>query len=73
MAWLVSRGDGVAFIVLSLKYDPFITTVYLRREAYSSFTPRDWAIFLCSWAVANGFWIFLCYGGVSLISKIWHG
>jgi len=73
LAWLVARGDGVAFIVLSVKYDPFVTTAYLRREAFQRFTLRDWIIFLGSWAVANGFWIFLCYGGVSLLSRMGHG
>ena len=73
LAWLVSRGDGIAFMILSVKYDPFITTVYLRREAFQRFVRRDWIIFFGSWAVANGLWIFLCYDGVSLLSRIGHG
>lgn len=67
LAWLVARGDGAAFLVLSVKYDPFITTAYLRREAYSGMTRRDRVIFLGSWLVSNGLWIAVCYGGVSLL------
>ena len=64
LARLVGRGDGLAFLVLSAKYDPFITTAYLRREAYRGMSRRDWAIFLASWLVANGFWIAVCAGGI---------
>jgi len=67
LAWLVARGDFAAFIVLSMKYDPFITTTYLRKEAYSGMNRRDWGIFLASWFVANALWIFVCYGGISLL------
>ncbi|MDD5198313.1 MAG: hypothetical protein PHC88_00790 [Terrimicrobiaceae bacterium] len=65
--WLVSRGDGVAFVVLSVKYDPFITTAYLRCDAYTGRNGRDWTIFLASWLAANGLWIAVCYGGVSVL------
>jgi len=67
LAWLVTRGDLAAFVILSVKYDPFITTTYLRREAYSGMTRRDWHIFLASWFVANGLWIAFCYGGISAL------
>lgn len=70
LAWLVSRGDGVAFVVLSVKYDPFITTAYLRREAYKAMTRRDWAIFLGSWLVANGLWIAVCAGGIEAVRAV---
>jgi len=70
LAWLVARGDFAAFIVLSVKYDPFITTTYLRRGAYSGMKRRDWGIFLASWFVANALWIFICYGGIELLRKL---
>jgi hypothetical protein len=67
LAWLVSQGDAVAFVVLSVKYDPFITTAYMRHEAYKGMSRRDWIIFLGSWLLANGLWIAVCYGGVSFL------
>ena len=70
LAWLVGRGDGVAFLVLSVKYDPFITTAHLCREAYQAMTRRDWAIFLGSWIVANGAWIAICAGGVEAVRAV---
>lgn len=65
LAWLLSRGDAAAFVVLSAKYDPFITTAYLRRDAFNGMTRRDWTIFLGSWLVSNLLWIAVCYGGIS--------
>lgn len=72
LAWLVTRGDFAAFVILSVKYDPFITTAYLRREAYSVMTRRDWSIFLASWLVANGLWIAVCLGGISALDAAWQ-
>lgn len=73
LAWALKKGDLPACVVLSLYTDPFITTACLRRGAFNGMTSRDWRIFFGSWAVANGFWIFICYGGVSLLSRIGHG
>jgi len=70
LAWLLSRGDAVAFVVLSAKYDPFITTAYLRKSAYSGMTRRDWAIFLGSWLLANLIWIAICAGAIEAIRSL---
>lgn len=67
LAWLLHRGDGVAFLVLSAKYDPFITTAYLRQSAFNGMTRRDWRIFLASWLISNLLWIALCQGGISFL------
>ena len=67
LGWLVSRGDLMAFLVLSIKFGPFITTVYLRKDAYSDLTGRDWRNFLGSWLLSNTFWTFVCYGGVTTL------
>lgn len=72
LAWLVSRGDGVAFVILSVKYDPFITTAYLRHDAYNGMNKRDWMIFLGSWIVANGLWIAICTGGIEMVRIVWE-
>jgi hypothetical protein len=67
LGWLISRGDWIAFLVLSIKFGPFITTAYLRRGAYSGMAGRDWGIFLASWLLGNMLWSFICYGGVSCV------
>ena len=67
LAWLVSRGDWMAFLVLSIKFGPFITTVYLRKGAYNGMTGRNWNVFFGSWILSNTFWTFVCYGGVSTL------
>ena len=67
VGWLLSRGDGVAFIVLTFKNDPFITTAYLRHESYAGMKRRDWNVFLLSWVLSNAFWMTVCFGGVSFL------
>ena len=67
LAWLLTRGDGVAFVVLTLKNDPFITTAYLRHSAYSRMNVRDWVIFMGSWLISNALWLTVCFGGVSFL------
>lgn len=67
LAWLAARGDAAAFLVFSVRYDPFITTTYLRRGAFNGMAARDWGIFLASWLIGNLLWIALCHGGVSFL------
>jgi hypothetical protein len=70
LAWLLARGDGVAFVVLSAKYDPFITTAYMRCGAFTSMTSRDWGIFLGSWVIGNGEWILVLSGGIWIVRAV---
>jgi len=73
LKWMLMRGDVVAFIVLSVKYDPFITTAYLRRGTYNGFESRDWQIFLGSWALSNLFWILFLAGGIEVVkAALWN-
>ena len=51
---VANRGDALAFLVLCIKYDPFITTVYMRRgRGNHTMTARDWYIFWLSVAACN--------------------
>ena len=70
-AWLLGRGDAVAFVVLSLRFDPFITTAYLRHGAYNGLTRRDWRIFLGSVVLSNVAWTFVCFGGIAAFRRLW--
>ncbi len=70
MARLLGRGDAVAFIVLSLRFDPFITTAYIRHGAYNGLARRDWKIFLGSVALSNAAWALVCFGGVEAVRRL---
>jgi hypothetical protein len=71
-AWLLQRGEPVACLFLSIKFDPFITTLYLRRGSYNGMTRRDWKIFVASWLIGNVYWTFVCFGGVSALVWLWR-
>ena len=60
----------MAFVVLSLRYGPFITTACLRHGAYNGLARRDWKIFLGSVVLSNAAWTFVCFGGVSLLRRL---
>jgi hypothetical protein len=58
---IIRLGDVPAFIVLNCFWpngDPFMATVYLRRESekFNGLTRRDWDIFWASVLVANAYW-----------------
>jgi hypothetical protein len=55
--WSLKKGDAIAFFVLSIFEDPFITTVYLRHGSFERIKSREWKIFLSSVVVSNGYWI----------------
>lgn len=71
LRWLLSRGDGVAFVALSLRFDPFITTAYLRHGNYNGLSRRDWRIFLGSVLLSNAAWASVCFGGVQALRRLW--
>ena len=70
LRWLLTRGDGIAFLVLSIRFDPFITTAYLRRGRYNGLSSRDWRIFFGSVIVSNTAWALVCWSGVSVYKKL---
>ncbi|MEX1117308.1 MAG: formyltransferase family protein [Terrimicrobiaceae bacterium] len=41
----LKAGNIPAFLALSIYTDPFITTAYMRRGAFTAMTRRDWEIF----------------------------
>jgi hypothetical protein len=67
LAWALARGDWLAFVALSVKFDPFITTIYLRRGASGGMTRQDWRNFLLSWLIGNACWASLCFGGIEAL------
>lgn len=71
LAWLLGRGDVVAFFALSLRFDPFVTTAYLRRGQFNGLSARDWRIFLASVVVSNAAWALVCFGGIEALRRWW--
>jgi hypothetical protein len=54
-----------------IKFDPFITTAYLRHGKFSGMTKRDWTIFMSSLILGNAYWTLACYMGISLFEWGW--
>jgi len=54
--WTMKKGGWLPYFALNILFDPFITTVYFRKEKFGGLNRRDWAIFLSSVVVANTYW-----------------
>ncbi|MFZ3138664.1 MAG: hypothetical protein WA126_14875 [Thermodesulfovibrionales bacterium] len=52
---------------MSVRFDPFITTTYLRKGKFSGMTRRDWKIFIGSLLFSSAYWTLACYMGITLI------
>ncbi|MBI4686205.1 MAG: hypothetical protein HY756_00185 [Nitrospirae bacterium] len=72
-SWMLKHGEPAAFAFLSIQYDPFITTAYMRHGAFqfNGMTKRDWKIFLGSVIIANGYWTLACYTGITVFEWVW--
>ena len=70
-AWALRKSDPVACVLLSIQYDPFIVTVYLRRGRFGGMIARDWRIFLLSWIIGNVWWSIVCFSGISAVEWVW--
>lgn len=55
--WAIKKNDVLAFIVLNINQDPFITTIFLRHGRFDGLRKRDWLIFCGSLVFSNGYWI----------------
>jgi hypothetical protein len=58
LAAALSKGDAVAFFILSWFEDPIVVTLYLRKGSgqFDGLSRRDWAIFGASTLVSNLMW-----------------
>ncbi|NQV88008.1 MAG: hypothetical protein HQ402_00440 [Parcubacteria group bacterium] len=72
IAWVLTKSDPIAMILLSIKFDPFIVTVYMRKGSYNGLSRRDWKIFLGSVFVGNLWWVFVLFTGMNAISWLWN-
>ena len=73
-SWLLKKSDPTAMLFLAIKFDPFITTVYMRHGShqYNGLSRRDWKIFLGSLLIGNIYWILAMFTGVSILEWLWH-
>jgi len=73
MSWILKKGQFASFIFLSLKFDPFTTTAYMRRGAneFPVMDCKSWKIFFASWIVGNLSWIIVVFTGISVIEFFW--
>jgi len=70
-AWILRKSDPVVFLFLSIKFDAFITTVYMRRGKFNGMGKREWSIFMGSLLISNCYWTLACYMGITLVEWIW--
>lgn len=70
-SWILKRSEPVIFLFLSLRYDAFTTTAYLRRGKFNGMSKRDWTIFMGSLLLSNLYWTLACFMGISLVEWVW--
>ncbi len=64
---LLNKSDLIAFLVLSINFDPFVVTVYLRKGKFNGLSKHDWWVFINSLLISNLYWIIACFLGITLI------
>lgn len=69
LSWVMKKGEPVTVLLLSVYFDPFITTAYMRRGAhvYNGLRKRDWEIFVFSLLFGNLYWTLIAYMGVTFL------
>lgn len=72
LSWVLRKSDIVACLFLSIQFDPFIVTVYLRRGRFGGMNRIDWRNFMLSWLIGNAYWSVVCFTGVSALVWIWR-
>lgn len=72
-SWILKKGDPAAMLFLSIKFDPFITTAYMRHGShrYNGLSNRDWKIFLGSVLIGNAYWTLAVFAGISIVEWLW--
>lgn len=65
-SWIMRKSDPVIFLFLSIKFDSFITTAYMRRGKFNGMGRREWVIFMGSLFISNVYWILACFTGITI-------
>jgi hypothetical protein len=72
-AWALQKSDPIMLVILSVQFEPVITTLYMRRGVgqYNGFSRRDWTNFSLSMLVANLYWGLVVLAGIDLVQYLW--
>jgi hypothetical protein len=70
-SWIMKKSDPAVFLFMTIKFDPFITTAYMRNGKFNGLSHRDWRIFIGSLILGNIYWTLACYMGISLFEWVW--
>ncbi|MEK7461711.1 MAG: hypothetical protein AAB586_01430 [Patescibacteria group bacterium] len=67
LKWILSKGDMVVVLAISVYWDPFVCVVYLRQGAhqYNGMTRKDWKVFLISFVISNAWWTTAVFSGLT--------
>jgi hypothetical protein len=70
---LLRRSDGFALVVLSIRFDPFVTILYIRHgsHAYAGLSRREWRLFLVSNLISNAWWSLVAFGAIEVVRRAW--
>lgn len=71
IAHIMKNHDWIALIFLSIHFDPFITTAYMRKgiNKFNGMGKRDWIIFVASSIISNAYWIVASFYGASMVFR----
>lgn len=72
-AWMLQKSDPVVLVFLSIKFDPLITALYMRRGShkFDGFSRRDWIIFSISMIISNLYWGLIVLAGIDIVQWLW--
>jgi hypothetical protein len=73
LSWALRKSDWVILVVLSIKFDPLITALYLRHGAnqFNGFANRDWRNFFLSLIISNLYWGMIILAGINVFQFVW--
>ncbi len=69
---LLLRHKILIFFFLSIRYDPFICTIYMRKSDFNGMTRKDWFTFTACAIVSNLYWTLICYWGTFYGVFLWN-
>lgn len=71
---IIKKSDPIVMILLSIKFDPFITVIYMRHgtHRFNGLSRRDWKIFFSSLLIANIYWTVISYFGINILIIVWQ-
>jgi len=69
-AWLLKKSEPVAFLFLTIKFDPVVTAAYMRHGKFNGMNKRYWSIFMGSLVLSNVYWTLACVMGITAVEWV---